>query len=125
METYKPHPDRMYNLTSQPMPGLNGRTSSVAAGAVVGGGSAVNGMFLTRGSAADYDAWEQLGNPGWGWSGLLPYFKKSVTFTPPDPEVAEKYGWTWDAEKAYGGNGPVQLSYPPWNWPSLGEDFES
>lgn len=44
--------------------------------AVVGRSSAVDGMFLDRGSASDYDAWEQLGNPGWGWSSLLPYFKK-------------------------------------------------
>jgi len=43
---------------------------------VVGGGTVVNGMFFARGAAADYDAWEQLGNPGWGWDGLLPYFKK-------------------------------------------------
>jgi len=43
---------------------------------VVGGGTVVNGMFFARGAAADYDAWEQLGNPGWGWDGLLSYFKK-------------------------------------------------
>lgn len=36
----------------------------------------MNGMFFNRGSAGDYDAWEKLGNPGWGWEGLLPYFKK-------------------------------------------------
>lgn len=43
---------------------------------MVGGGTVVNGMFFARGSAGDYDAWENLGNPGWGWEGLLPYFKK-------------------------------------------------
>jgi choline dehydrogenase-like flavoprotein len=80
----------MYNLTYVPQVGLNGRAGPVAAGAIVGGGSAVNGMFFDRGSAADYDAWEQLGNPGWGWKDLLPYFKKSVTFTPPAPEVSRR-----------------------------------
>ncbi|XTI92290.1 GMC oxidoreductase [Cenococcum geophilum] len=60
---------------------LRGNARDVA---VVGRSSAVDGMFLDRGSASDYDAWEQLGNPGWGWSSLLPYFKKvSVTSTPP------------------------------------------
>jgi choline dehydrogenase-like flavoprotein len=43
---------------------------------VVGGGTVVNGMFFNRGSAGDYEAWENLGNPEWGWEGLLPYFKK-------------------------------------------------
>lgn len=62
--------------TSIPQPGLNNRTAPLYTGDVVGGGTVVNGMFFARGAAADYDAWEQLGNPGWGWEGLLPYFKK-------------------------------------------------
>lgn len=64
---------------SVPQPGLGGRTSPVYSAAVVGGGTVVNGMFFNRGSAGDYDAWEQLGNPGWNWNGptgLLKYFKK-------------------------------------------------
>lgn len=36
----------------------------------------INGMFFQRGSAGDYDNWAKLGNPGWGWTDLLPYFKK-------------------------------------------------
>lgn len=36
----------------------------------------VNGMMYDRGSAADYDAWEALGNKGWGWSGIYPFFQK-------------------------------------------------
>jgi choline dehydrogenase-like flavoprotein len=43
---------------------------------VVGGGSILNGIVTTRGARAHYDAWEALGNPGWGWQGMLPYFKK-------------------------------------------------
>lgn len=121
VETRRGHPELMYNVTSLPIPALGNRPSYVPAGAVVGGGSAVNGMFFTRGSAADYDAWERLGNPGWGWKDLLPYFKKSVTFTPPDNETAARYNYTWDVEAAYGGNGPVQVSYPVWNWPTVGE----
>lgn len=66
--------ERVY--TSIPQPGLDGRTSPLYTGAVVGGGTVVNGMFFARGSAGDYDAWEELGNPGWNWENLLEYFKK-------------------------------------------------
>lgn len=85
-----------------------------AIGAVVGGSSAVNGMVFDRGSKADYDAWEELGNPGWGWDDLFPYFKKSVGFTAPTEEDAKRFGYTWD-ERAWG-NGPVQASYPSFQW---------
>ncbi len=44
---------------------------------VLGGQSAVNACYWIRGSAADYDAWEALGNPGWGFDGLLPYFRQA------------------------------------------------
>ena len=66
-----------FNLTSVPQPGLNNRTFWVPAAAVVGGATVINGMFFDRGSAADYDAWTQLGGLGWGWQDLLPYFKKA------------------------------------------------
>ena len=72
----------MFNITSAPEPGMGGKTYSVLAGSVPGGGSTVNGMELDRASAADYDSWEQLGNPGWGWSGLFPYFKKANIISP-------------------------------------------
>ena len=45
---------------------------------------AVNGMFFDRGAAVDYDAWAFLGNPGWKFADLLPYFEK-VWYPPCDP----------------------------------------
>jgi choline dehydrogenase-like flavoprotein len=45
-------------------------------GCVVGGSSILNGFVWTRGAKPDYDAWEALGNPGWGWKDLLPYFER-------------------------------------------------
>ena len=65
-----------FNRTSIPQRGLNNRTFQVPAAAVVGGGTVVNGIFFDRGAAADYDAWKEIGNPGWGWDDLLPHFKK-------------------------------------------------
>ena len=55
-----------------------GRTDRVEAwvrGKTLGGSSAVNGMVYNRGSQADWDGLEQLGNPGWGWSSILPAYK--------------------------------------------------
>ena len=46
-------------------------------GKVVGGGSTINGMLYVRGDREDFEEWERLGNPGWGWDGVLPYFKRS------------------------------------------------
>ena len=65
-----------FNITSTPQRGLADRSFLVPAAAIVGGGTTIDGMFFDRGSALDYDAWVQLGNPGWGWDDLLPYFKK-------------------------------------------------
>ena len=74
--------DNLFYFTSVPQVGLANRTAGLAVGATVGGGSTVNGMAWDRGSKADYDAWEELGNPGWGWEGILHYFRKveSITF---------------------------------------------
>jgi choline dehydrogenase len=58
-------------------PGLNGRSLSYPRGKVLGGCSSVNGMIYMRGQAADYDLWRQMGNPGWGWDDVLPYFRRS------------------------------------------------
>lgn len=49
----------------------------VPRGKVMGGSSSINGMAYVRGSKQDYDDWANLGNPGWSWNDLLPYFKKS------------------------------------------------
>src|SRR6185503_6193290 len=54
---------------SDPVPGLDGRQVYVPRGRVLGGSSAINAMVYSRGSSADFDDWESMGNPGWGWSG--------------------------------------------------------
>ncbi len=58
-------------------PGLNGRALNYPRGKVLGGCSAINGMIYMRGQAADYDMWRQMGNAGWGWDDVLPFFKRS------------------------------------------------
>ena len=44
---------------------------------MLGGSSSINGMVYVRGQPQDYDVWRQLGNTGWSWEDVLPYFKKS------------------------------------------------
>ncbi|KAJ4344337.1 hypothetical protein N0V95_006128 [Ascochyta clinopodiicola] len=105
-----------YNIDSAPDAALEGTSTGVLIGRVVGGGSVINGMAFDRASAADYNAWEQLGNPGWGWNGLLPYFKKSTTFTP--PRLAKEFNITYDAS-VYGTNGPIQASFPNFEFPDV------
>jgi len=138
-------PRNLYNYTVVRQRGLNNRFAFSFAAAVVGGGSTINGMVFDRGSARDYDDWERFGNPGWGFSDLLPYFKKarsgfdlsghfgdadflfipqSATLNPPRPEVAAEHGITWDIPSAYG-SGPIQATFPEWQWPGLSMLFFS
>jgi choline dehydrogenase-like flavoprotein len=86
------------NFTSDPEPYLGNKTWGARAAQILGGGSMVNGMMYDRGSKADYDAWEKLGNKGWGWDGLLPFFKKGTEFVKPKGKVVKEFGMTWDEE---------------------------
>jgi len=64
-------------FVSDPEPGLNGRVLKHPRGKVLGGSTAINGMVCIRGQAADYDHWRDgLGLRGWGWSDVLPVFKR-------------------------------------------------
>ena len=64
-----------FKSTSQP--GLNGRQSYQPRGKALGGSSSINAMVYIRGHSTDYDDWANLGNDGWGYSDVLPYFKRS------------------------------------------------
>ena len=68
--------DYDWHLATEPQNQLDGNRRPLPQGKVLGGGSILNAMVWNRGGADDYDAWEELGNPGWGWEGMLPYFKK-------------------------------------------------
>lgn len=74
---YKRSVNWMYH--TEPDPALNGRVSYWPRGKVLGGSSSINAMVYIRGQARDFDEWRDMGNPGWGWQDVLPYFKKSET----------------------------------------------
>ncbi len=96
----------VFNLTNpgvtrhcltEPIPGLNGRRLDWLRGQVLGGSSAINGLLYMRGQRQDFDEWRQLGNIGWGYEDLLPYFRKA--------ECAEQ-----GESKYHGGDGPLHVS---------------
>jgi len=68
-----------WKYTTEAVPGINNRRSYWPRGKVVGGSSSINAMVHVRGHQQDYDDWLELGNSGWGWQDVLPYFRKSET----------------------------------------------
>ncbi len=62
---------------TEPDPGLNNRSIDWPRGKVLGGSSAINGLLYIRGQPRDYDHWRQLGNAGWTWDEVLPYFMRA------------------------------------------------
>jgi choline dehydrogenase len=69
-------------LDTVPQLQLDGQTRRVPMGKGVGGGSLINGMLWNRGGQVDFDNWAELGNPGWSWQDMLPYFQKVVPLAP-------------------------------------------
>ncbi len=84
-------------------PGLNGRALNWPRGKTLGGSSSINGLLYVRGQAQDYDNWRQLGNAGWAWEDVLPYFKRS-----------EK--WEGGADAFRGGDGPLSVTHSNRSW---------
>ncbi len=82
-----------------PQAGLNGRRGYQPRGKVLGGSSSINAMVYTRGNRFDYDHWASLGNPGWDFDAVLPYFKRA--------EHSECFG----ATEHHGSGGPLNISY--------------
>jgi choline dehydrogenase-like flavoprotein len=66
-----------WSFDTVPQPGLNGRRGFQPRGKGLGGSSSINAMVYIRGHRSDYDHWASLGNEGWGYDDVLPYFKKS------------------------------------------------
>jgi choline dehydrogenase len=71
------NPDITWQFGSGPEPHLNNRIVNWPRGRVLGGSSAINGLLYVRGQAQDFDVWRQLGNVGWSFEDVLPYFKRS------------------------------------------------
>jgi choline dehydrogenase len=66
-----------WDYSTETQPQLNNRKLYWPRGKVLGGSSSINAMVYIRGNRRDYDHWAELGNPGWSFSEVLPYFKKA------------------------------------------------
>ncbi|KAK5659000.1 hypothetical protein OQA88_1086 [Cercophora sp. LCS_1] len=82
----------------------------VDSGACIGGSTSINGMVWYRPAKAELDKLESLGNPGWNWNNLLPYFEASERVIPPSPDQVAQGAGT--VPGAHGSDGVVNTSYP-------------
>ncbi len=69
--------DANWSFLTTPQSGLNNREGYQPRGKVLGGSSSINAMVYIRGHKDDYDHWASLGNEGWSWNDVLPYFRRS------------------------------------------------
>ncbi|GAA4345658.1 choline dehydrogenase [Variovorax defluvii] len=90
-------PTYNWRFETDPDPNMNGRRIYWPRGKTLGGSSSINGLIYIRGQREDYDHWAALGNPGWGYEEVLPYFIRS--------EGNER-----GADAFHGGKGPLKVS---------------
>jgi choline dehydrogenase-like flavoprotein len=98
-----------YLYPSAPQKYTANRTLTYSAGRALGGTTTINGMTYLRAEKSQIDAWQKLGNEGWDWEGLWPYYLKSETFTPPNATQAA-HGATYEAD-AHGFQGPLAVGW--------------
>ncbi len=93
-------PKHNWLYAHEPEPSSGNRAIPEPRGKVLGGSSSINGLVYVRGQREDFDHWRQLGNPGWGFADVLPYFRKSEA----NVRGADDY---------HGADGPLTVSEPP------------
>lgn len=91
------HPTLTWGYKAETAAELNGRDIAYPRGRVLGGSSSINGMIYIRGQPEDFDHWAQLGNRGWSWDDVFPYFRK-----------AER--WEGQADAVHATDGPLFTS---------------
>ena len=84
------HPTLTWRYYAEPDPGTAGRAIIYPRGRVLGGSSSINGLIYVRGQPEDFDHWAQLGNRGWSWDDVLPYFKKAENWEGGESDVAAR-----------------------------------
>lgn len=89
-------------------------------GRLLGGSSGINLGVWTHASQRDINDWGELGNEGWSWEEIFPYFAKSEKYIPPSPALVAQYGLSEIDPSLHGQQGPVNNSFP-----TFYSDFQS
>jgi choline dehydrogenase len=93
-----------WQFKSEPEARLGGYQVPLPRGRVLGGSSSINGQIYVRGHRRDYDEWRQLGNTGWDWESVLPYFKKAEN-------------WNGNTDELRGSKGPLRTAFGRYKMP--------
>ncbi|KAJ8131470.1 hypothetical protein O1611_g2157 [Lasiodiplodia mahajangana] len=103
-----------WDVETEPQAALHNKTIRLPLGRALGGSSAVNGQVFLATSKVSMDTWCELGNPGWSWDILAPYFRKSFTLDLPSPgsRVHSHYHLDYVEPEFNGTDGPIQVSFP-------------
>jgi choline dehydrogenase len=95
------NPEANWLYSAEPEANTNGRRIPVPRGKLLGGSSAINGMAFVRGQAEDFDTWAQMGNQGWAYEDVLPFFKRMEAYEPGEGD-----------DQFRGRSGPIPVTNP-------------
>jgi len=99
------NPELAWQFSSEPTARTGGRRIPLPQGKTLGGSTSINGLVYNRGQREDFDGWAALGNPGWSYDEVLPYFQRTEAFVDGgDPALR-------------GHNGPLKVTLPHWPHP--------
>lgn len=105
--------DADWGFHTEPQPGLNGRKVALNQGKALGGSSSINAHLFVPPAKGLVDAWETLGNQGWTWDALQPYFAKAYTSPQVDKSLEKAMGISeWTRRDEDTANGPIRTSFP-------------
>ncbi|KIY01127.1 uncharacterized protein Z520_02679 [Fonsecaea multimorphosa CBS 102226] len=117
--------DLNWAFTTTPQPNANNSQCPWPRGKVLGGSSAINGMYLNRPGEIEINAWQDMlgdmdGAENWSWDAMFAAMKKSETFSPPvDASIQQEAAITYNPA-SHGSQGPIHMSYPGFTMPLVG-----
>lgn len=115
-----------WQWSTTPQAGLAGRSAAWPRGKVLGGSSAINGLYYVRHSSIEQNVWADLidDTQDWTWDKMLDAMKKSEKFTPPNSATTSRFSVPVDAS-SHGTDGPLHVSYPQTTYAQVGAFLQS